>query len=1144
MSGFVHLHVHTAYSLLDGACRIDRLCSRAAELGQTALAITDHGVMYGVMEFYKAAKKAGIKPIIGCEVYIAARSMNDREYELDATSSHLILLCKDMTGYKNLIYLCSEAFTEGMYIKPRIDKELLSRHSDGLICLSACLAGEVQRLILENNYKKARETAIEYDRMFGRGNYYLELQDHGLDEQKLVNQGLMRISRETGIPLVATNDVHYLTREDAEVQDILMCVQTGHTVNDADRMRFTGSEYYLKSADEMEKLFAFCPDAVKNTCDIAERCSVEFEFGKHHLPRFPLPDGTDAFDYLKEKCLEGFKERYPEPTKEHTDRLEYELDMIKRMGFVDYFLIVSDFINYAKSSGIPVGPGRGSGGASIVAYCLNITDVDPIKYSLYFERFLNPERVSMPDIDIDFCYIRRQEVIDYVIKKYGEDCVSQIITFGTMAARGAIRDVGRVLGISYGEVDVVAKLVPNEIHMTLDKALSGSKQLKRIYDENPEVRRLYDVARKVEGLPRNSSTHAAGVLITSEPVHDFVPLAKNDETIVTQFDMVTLEELGLLKIDFLGLRNVTILDDAVKLARANGADVDLKKIDYQDKKVFAMLGRGDTTGVFQLESSGMTAVVIGVQPKSVEDLTAIIALYRPGPMQSISTFIERKKDPSKITYKHPLLEKVLSVTYGCVVYQEQVMEIFRLLAGYSLGRADIVRRAMSKKKFDVLKNERVNFVYGNPDENIRGCIATGVSEKLANEIFDELLEFANYAFNKSHSVCYAILAYQTAYMKCHYPKEYMAALLTSVFGYSEKVSEYILKCREMGIPVLAPDVNGSDSGFTVDKNGIRFGLSAVKNVGKGFIDNLMTERKRGGPFTGFHDFCRRMAPFDLGRKSLESMIKGGLFDSFGVRRSQLLAVYTGVLDNISGERRVNLDGQFSLFDTVVSTEESFPDIPELSKADLLEMEKDSLGIYISGHPMQDYMSAAKAAGCASISELYDEENDKYQDGQTVSVAGLVRSVKMRTAKNNKAMANVVIEDLSSSVELLVFADVLEKSSSVLREGQAVMTSGRLSFRENEAPKIVSRSIRALEKGDTSGSESFDTLYLKIDEERSRLINQIYEALKRHSGSRRVVLYYPESGKKMLVPKSMWVTPSRELTDELKSILTAENVAWR
>ena len=971
---FVHLHLHTEYSLLDGACRIDALAERAKELGFEALAITDHGVMYGAVNFYRACVKAGIKPIIGCEVYVAPRSRTDREYGIDSQYTHLILLCKDETGYRNLSYLVSMGFVEGFYVKPRIDWGLLHEHSEGLVCLSGCLAGDIPQKIVNGRYEDAKARALELREVFGE-DFYLEIQRHGIREEETAARGILRIHDETGIPIAVTNDAHYINKEDAYYQDVLMCIQTGKTVNEAERMRFETQEFYLKSEEEMRALFPDRQDAADNTVEIAAKCNFDFEFGHYHLPRFQLPEGeTDSFEYLKKLCEAGFERRYGPERADAKKQMDYELDMIKRMGFVDYFLIVSDFIGYAKGRGIPVGPGRGSAAGSVVSYCLNITDVDPIKYSLYFERFLNPERVSMPDIDIDFCVRRRGEVIDYVNRKYGNDHVAQIVTFGTMAARQAVRDTGRALDISYAECDAVAKQVPFAPGMTLDEAMRLSKPMREMYAADERIKKLIDTARALEGMPRHASTHAAGVVITEKPVYEYVPLAKNDESVVTQYTMTTLEELGLLKMDFLGLRNLTILDDAVQLLRRSNPDFDINTIPEDDEDTFAMLSAGKTEGVFQLESAGMTSVCTRLGPKSIEDITAVIALYRPGPMDSIPRFIENSQHPERIKYKHPSLEPILAVTYGCIVYQEQVIEIFRRLAGFSLGQADNIRRAMSKKKHAVIDAERVAFIHGDEGRNIPGCVKNGIPEATASAIYDEILDFASYAFNKAHAVAYAIVAYRTAYMKRHYPREYMAALLTSVLDSSSKVAEYIAECREMRINLLPPDVNESDAYFTISGKNIRFGLVAIKNIGEKFILQLMDERRENGPFKSLEDFCRRMSGKELNRRAIESLIRSGAFDSLGATRKSMMAVLDNVLEGIASDGRRNIEGQMDLFggEEPALTAIAMPQMEEYSRAELMAMERETTGLYLTGHPMDEYREAARSAGAVSIGAILSD----------------------------------------------------------------------------------------------------------------------------------------------------------------------------
>ena len=1073
---FAHLHVHTEYSLLDGACRIRDLPKLVKEMGQTACAITDHGAMYGAIDFYRACKAEGIHPVIGCEVYVARRTRFDKQHEFDAESRHLVLLCKDETGYRNLSYMVSQAYIEGFYIKPRIDLDLLREHSEGLIGLSACLAGEIPRRIINGDYEGAKAYALEMQAILGADNFYLELQDHGIDDQTTVNRALLRMHNETGIPLVCTNDAHYLRKEDAGSHDVLLCIQTGKTVDDENRMRYEPRNFYLRSTEEMEALFSGYPDAVENTQRIADRCQLEFTFGKYHLPEFKLPPGYDSPTYLRKLCGEGFVRCYGDEKPEYRKQLEYELAMIEKMGFTDYFLIVSDFVNYARKAGIPVGPGRGSAAGSMVAYCLHITDIDPMQYQLYFERFLNPERVSMPDIDMDFGDTRRGEVVDYVRRKYGDDHVAQIVTFGTMAARGAIRDVGRALNMTYAEVDAVAKLVPSgpgALHITLDDSLRLSKQLSDLYEADERVKRLIDMAKALEGMPRHASTHAAGVVITRLPVYEYVPLARNDESIVCQYNMITLEELGLLKMDFLGLRNLTVLDDAVKMVRRHTPDFDLEKIPMDDPEVFRMLTEGRTSGVFQMESTGMTGVCLGLKPQSIEDITAIIALYRPGPMESIPRFIACKHDPKLVTYKHPSLKPILSGTYGCIVYQEQVIKIFQELAGYSLGQADMVRRAMSKKKAKDVEREREAFLHGDAGRNIKGCVANGIPEKTAQAIYDEIYDFANYAFNKAHAVSYAVVAYQTAYFKCHYTREYMAALLTSVLDNSDKVAEYIAECRECGIALLPPDVNRSYDGFTVEEGGIRFGLVAIKNIGRGFIQALVRERDKSGPFASFQDFCERMFDCgDMNKRAVENLIRAGAFDTMGAYRSQLIQVYEKVLDAIANSRKVNVEGQLDMFGTggggnTQAASIHLPDLPEYTATERMFMEKETTGLYLSGHPMNDYRGAARAAGAVPIHDILEDFSaeggpTRYADGQNVTIAGIVTSNRTRTTKNNTLMAYVVVEDEVSSMELLCFSRTIEQCGSYMAVNTPVVVKGRLSVRDEKPPQIMCDTIYPLD----------------------------------------------------------------------------------
>lgn len=1168
MENFAHLHVHTEYSLLDGACRIEKLMDRVAELGQTAVAMTDHGVMYGAIDFYRAAKARGIHPVIGCEVYVTPGSRFERGYAQGQWHRHLILLCENMEGYRNLIHMVSLSFSEGFYVRPRVDLDLLRKHSKGLICLSACLAGSIPQALMNGDYEGAKRQALEFREIFGENNFFLEIQDHGIEAQKEVNMGLYRLSDETGIPLVATNDAHYLTREDARIQDVLMAIQMGKTVDDPTRMKFETSEFYIKSEEEMFALFPTHPDAIARTVEIANRCQVEFEFGKYHLPQFDVPDGYTAREYLDKLCLEGLHERYPDDDGTVRERLDYEINMIDKMGFVDYFLIVSDFIHYAKRNGIPVGPGRGSAAGSIVSYCLGITDLDPIKYSLYFERFLNPERVSMPDIDVDFCYVRRPEVIEYVTRKYGSDHVAQIVTFGTMAARAAIRDVGRALSIPYNEVDAVAKQVPMELHITIDRALTINPELKKMYDSNPTVKNLIDTARALEGMPRHASTHAAGVVITKDPVDTYVPLARNDEQMVTQFTMTTLEELGLLKMDFLGLRNLTVIADAEKMIRRHTPDFSIEKVSDHDAATFQMLGQGRTMGVFQLESAGITNVVTGLRPQSIEDITAVVALYRPGPMQSIPRYIECRHHPEKVRYKHPLLEPILSVTYGCMVYQEQVMEAFRKLAGYSLGKADMVRRAMSKKKFKELEKERVSFIYGNPDEGIDGAIARGVPEQTAAEIFDEIMDFANYAFNKAHAVCYAVVSYRTAYLKCHYPREYLAALLTSVLDVPGKISEYIAEAKEMGIRVLPPDVNSSEDGFSVSGEDIRFGLAAIKNVGRAFMRQLVEERQANGPYVSLMDFCERLYDKELNRRALESMIQAGAFDSMGFHRSQMLAVYERVVDAVANERRKNVEGQLDLFgmgvENVQDEEIAMPNLPEMGKKELLALEKQTTGLYLSGHPMDAYESLAKRANAAKIRAIADDlmpdaEQPKYKDGMYVNLACVVSAVKLKSTKSGSMMAYATVEDMTGMMELVVFPNALQQFGMYLKEDEAVLINGRIDAREDEAPKLIVQSAAPLSEESVSALESKELakkptltgqqalakagqrLYLRLPELSGEQFEQVKRFLARQPGEIPVVLCLTSGGKPRLAPRSLWCAGNLQLMQNLRFLLGNENV---
>ena len=1155
---FVHLHIHSEYSLLDGACRIASMMDRVKELGQDAIAITDHGVMYGCIDFYKAAKAAGVKPIIGCEVYVARRRMADRVHGIDNDPYHLVLLCENRKGYENLCYLVSQAFTHGFYGKPRVDLELLRQHHEGLIALSACLAGAIPQYLMNEDYEAAKDYALQMADIFGDGYFYLELQDHGIDEQRPVNQGIQRIARETGLPLVVTNDAHYLRKEDAAMQDVLLCIQTGKTVDDENRMRFQGDAFYLKSEEELRQLFPGCDEAFTNTVKIAERCNLEFVFNEYHLPVFPIPDGFTNEEYFRHLCMEGFRQRYENPPESYLERLEYEIGVISRMGYVNYYLIVWDFIRYAKENGIPVGPGRGSGAASIAAYCLHITEVDPMQYSLIFERFLNPERVSMPDFDTDFGPERRGEVIEYVMRKYGADHVAQIATFGTMAARGAIRDVGRVLNFTYAETDAVAKLVPNTLHITLKEALEVSPKLKEMYDGDDRVRKLIDTAMSLEGMPRNTSTHAAGVVITADPVCTYVPLSRNDETIVTQYTMTTIEELGLLKMDFLGLRNLSIIEDAQREIRKMEPEFDIEKVPQDDAATFAMLAEGKTQGVFQMESAGMTGVCVNMKPTSIEDLTAIVALYRPGPMDSIPTFIANKLDHRKISYKTPHLEPILKVTYGCIVYQEQVIEIFKSLGGYTMGQADNIRRAISKKKMKVIEAERKVCVYGDEDQGIPGCIKNGVSEAAAQSIYDEIVDFANYAFNKAHAVCYAVVAYQTAYLKAHYPQQYMVALMTSVLDRLDKISGYISECKELGIPVLPPDINHSEDPFVAEGNAIRFGLGAVKNVGRALIRSISAKRAEDGPFKSLEDFIQRMGEGELNKRAVENFIKCGAMDCFGYHRSELLNVYESMMDSIADSRKRNLEGQMGLFGMLEQEDKAaaipIPPKDELSRAELMAMEKETTGIYLSGHPMDDYRKYLKNTHVLPIGTLMGEECP-VRDEQIVSVAGIVQAVKMKSTRNNSMMAYVTVEDDTASMEMLAFSNVLNQYGGYLRENTPVVVTGRLSLRDDKDPQIVINRARpisdyAQQPEITPAPEQElppqpqsaprvlqGKLYLKLSSEQAPELRKVKAIINMFPGESEAVLYFADTklrrGSRCQIAENM--------LSELKAVLGNENV---
>ena len=1150
---FTHLHLHTEYSLLDGACRIEGLMQRVKALGQTAVAITDHGVMYGCVDFYKAAKKAGVKPIIGCEVYVATRTRFDKVNRIDG-SNHLVLLCKNETGYKNLIKMVSAGFTEGFYNKPRVDHELLEEYHEGLICLSACLAGEIPQALLAGDYEKAKNLARYYEDLFGKGNYYIEIQDHGLDEQRTVLPLLVRLSRETGIPLVATNDAHYLEKEDSRMQHILICIQTNKTVNDDDVLEFGTDEFYVKSTEEMYELFSAWPEACENTNRIAEMCSFDFEFGVTKLPYFVAPDGMDNKEYFVKLCRDGLLRRYGADVPEDIRaRLDYEISIIDRMGYINYYLIVFDFINYAKSQGIPVGPGRGSGAGSLAAYCVGITNIDPIKYNLLFERFLNPERVSMPDFDIDFCYERRQEVIDYVIRKYGADHVAQIVTFGTMAARAAIRDVGRVLDMPYGTVDGIAKLVPMEPKMTLTRALSISRELKARYDVDPQVKELIDMSLKLEGMPRHASTHAAGVVITREAADEYVPLATNDGNPVTQFTMTTIEELGLLKMDFLGLRTLTVIDDAEKMIRKREPGFSMDAVPYDDQRVYAMLNAGETEGVFQMESGGMTQAVMGLQSKSLEDIIAIISLYRPGPMESIPTYIANRHNPGNVKYKTPQLEHILDVTNGCIVYQEQVMQICRELAGFSYGQADLVRRAMSKKKHDVMEKERQHFVHGNtePGHECAGCVANGISETVANAIFDDMSSFASYAFNKAHAAAYAVVAYQTAYLKRHYPREFMAALLTSVLDNTGKVIEYTAECQRMGIRVLPPDINASDAGFTVEGKDIRFGLLALKNVGRNLIATVVRERS-GTPYRSLYDFCKRLHGTEINRRAVESMIKSGAFDNLEAKRRSMMDGVEGILKSVESEARRNLDGQIDLFGALDGEQESgrnvykLPDSGEEYPYDiLLQMEKEVSGLYLSGHPLDHYRPVIEKVSTCRISELVGENAHAYDEQNVTLVCTVVRTKTINT-KAGGMMAFITVEDLSGSMEVLAFPKVLLAASEAVHDNAVVVIKGRVSYKEDEPSKLIADSIVDVERYEpdkikTDIKSTKNGLWLKLSSMRSESFEETKNLLQIFEGNFPVYMYFEDTKQRMLAPKSLWCTQSDLLVSELERVLGAGNV---
>ena len=1161
---FTHLHVHTEYSLLDGACRIDRLFDHIKAMGQTACAITDHGVMYGCVAFFDAAKAAGIKPIIGCEVYVATRTRFDKVNRIDG-NNHLILLCKNETGYKNLIKMVSAGFTEGFYSKPRIDKDLLEQYHEGLICLSACLAGEIPQAILAGDYERAKQAALYYRDLFGEGNYYIELQDHGLEEDQVVLPQLIRLARETGIPMAATNDAHYITKEDAKMQSILLCIQTGKTIADADRMEFQTDEFYLKSTDEMYDLFSMVPEACENTNKIAEQCSFEFTFGETKLPYFKAPDGMENQAYFEKLCWEGLERRYPgKVTDALKERLSYEINVVKTMGYTNYYLIVYDFINYAKSRDIPVGPGRGSGAGSLAAYCVGITDIDPIRYNLIFERFLNPERVSMPDFDVDFCYERRQEVIDYVNEKYGRDHVAQIVTFGTMAARAAVRDVGRVMGMSYQDVDRVAKLIPMELKMTLRKALEVSPDLKALYDADSQVHELIDTSLKVEGMPRHASTHAAGVVITREPATEYVPLSTNDGLPVTQFNMVEIERLGLLKMDFLGLRTLTVIHDTeMAVRRTKDPDFRVANIDYDDPATYEMLTRGETEGIFQLESTGMTQVLMSMRPKNLEDVIALISLYRPGPMDSIPTYLRNRKDPSKVVYQTPQMAHIVDVTNGVVIYQEQVMQICRELAGFSFGQADNVRRAMSKKKLKVMEAEREHFVHGctEPGKECAGCVKNGIPESVANQIYDDMISFASYAFNKSHAACYAYVAFQTAYLKCHYPHEFMAALLTSVLDNTAKVIEYTSECQRIGIKVLPPDINVSRGGFTVDGESIRFGLNAVKSVGRNLIDAVVKDRKNR-PYRGLYDFCKRLHGNELNRRALENLVKAGAFDALEPTRRGMIDSAEGVLKSVETDARQNLEGQMDLFGMMGGEEEQaatdykIPNAPEYPASELLKMEKEVSGLYLSGHPLDAYRPQIRQISTCTIADLQGEEARRF-DNQNVTILCTVVKNKIMTTKSNTLMAFTTVEDLTGTMELLIFPRVLAECRAALQENAVVVAHGRVSVKEEEAARLIVEGVQPIESYDpsksfgknrvekvrreTSGGEAtgyFLTVPSRQCPEMHRVENLLCNIF--DGGTVKVYFCFADTGQKALA-RHMAVKDDPLLRAELERILGKEHV---
>ena len=1144
---FAHLHVHTEYSLLDGSNKIKEYVARVKELGMNSAAITDHGVMFGCIDFYKAAKEAGIKPILGCEVYVAPGSRFDREtVKGEDRYYHLVLLAENDLGYSNLTKIVSKGYVDGFYYKPRVDMEILEQYHEGIIALSACLAGEVPRYLVRNFYEEGKKAALRYQEIFGKGNFFLELQDHGIPEQRLVNQQLMRMSQETGIELVVTNDVHYTYESDADSHDILLCIQTGKKVSDEDRMRYEGGQYYVKSEEEMRSLFPYALQALENTQKIADRCEVNIEFGVTKLPRFDVPEGYTAWEYLNKLCREGLERLYDPVTEELKERLGYELNTIRTMGYVDYFLIVWDFIKFARDHEIMVGPGRGSAAGSLVSYTLGITQLDPMRYQLLFERFLNPERVTMPDIDVDFCFERRQEVIDYVTRKYGKDRVVQIVTFGTLAARGVIRDVGRVLDMPYAQVDSIAKMIPTELNITIDKALTMNHELKELYESDDEVHYLIDMSRRLEGLPRHTSMHAAGVVISQKPVDEYVPLSRaSDGTLVTQFTMTTLEELGLLKMDFLGLRTLTVIQNAVHLAeRSSGQKIDISSIDYNDPKVLEMIGSGKTEGVFQLESGGMKNFMKELKPKSLEDIIAGISLYRPGPMDFIPQYIKGKNHPETVTYDTPLLKPILEQTYGCIVYQEQVMQIVQALAGYSLGRADLLRRAMSKKKAAVMEKERESFVYGNPEDGVPGCVNNGISEKIANKIYDEMIDFAKYAFNKSHAAAYAVVSYQTAWLKYYYPVEFMAALMTSCIDNPGKVAEYILNSRQMGISILPPDVNQSEGIFTVEGKSIRYGMSAIKGIGKPVMEAVTREREENGSFVSLQDFAGRMTGKDINKKTVENFIKSGAFDSLGATRKQMMQIYISVLDAAAQERKNSLTGQMSLFDFVdAETKHSYeiplPNVGEYGKEEKLAFEKEVLGIYISGHPLEEQEECwRKNITAVTTDFLPDEETGfpKVVDGAKVIVGGMITDKKIKYTKNNKTMAFLTLEDLLGTLEIVVFPRDYERNAALMQEDAKVFIQGRVSAEDDKASKLICEKMYAF-------ADMPRELWIQFPDKAAyeQEVAELYRILAASDGSDQVVLYIRAQKAMKRLPPSRGVKIGEELLGILNEKYGSENV---